>query len=189
VRSIFTGLGYLEVIPFTLTNERVLFTWMQRPPSPEALHVKYPISEEHTVIRTDILPLLLETLQGNRHRELPQRIFAIGDVVEGKETFQKLAAASIHPAADFTEAYALADALSRELGLSSATVESKDPAFLDGRRGDIVVDGKGFGSFGEVHPMVLSAFELEHPVAALELDLRALPVPRGTRGTPSPAGP
>jgi len=103
--------------------------------------------------------------------------------------FQKLAAASIHPAADFTEAYALADALSRELGLSSATVESKDPAFLDGRRGDMVVDGKGFGSFGEVHPMVLSAFELEHPVAALELDLRALPAPRGTRGTPSPAGP
>ncbi|HUK93164.1 MAG TPA: hypothetical protein VLU98_03920, partial [Methanomicrobiales archaeon] len=48
---------------------------------------------------------------------------------------------------------------------------------------------EGLGSFGEVHPMVLSAFELEHPVAALELDLRAVPVPRGTRGTPSPRGP
>ncbi|MGE5832574.1 MAG: phenylalanine--tRNA ligase subunit beta, partial [Methanomicrobiales archaeon] len=55
VRAIFTGLGYLEVIPFTLTNERVLFTRMQRTPNPSALRVKYPISEEHTVIRTDIL--------------------------------------------------------------------------------------------------------------------------------------
>jgi phenylalanyl-tRNA synthetase beta chain len=189
VRSIFTGMGYMEVIPFTLTNERVLYTWMQRPPAPSALRVKYPISEEHTVIRTDILPLLLETLQSNRHRELPQRIFAIGDVVEGRETYQKVAAASLHPAADFTEAYAAADALTRELGLSCTVAESKAPAFIDGRRGDLVMEGAGRGSFGEIHPAVLSAFELEHPVAALELDLRAVPGPRGQRGTPSPAGP
>ncbi|MDD1663519.1 MAG: phenylalanine--tRNA ligase subunit beta, partial [Methanomicrobiales archaeon] len=161
VRSVFTGMGYLEVIPFTLTNERVLFTRMQRSPSHEALHIKYPISEEHTVIRTDILPLLLETLQANRHRELPQRIFAIGDVVVGKETYQKVAAVSIHPAADFTEAYAATDALTRELGLSCAIRESKDPAFIDGRRGDLVMEGTGRGSFGEIHPDVLNAFELE----------------------------
>ncbi|HTY51600.1 MAG TPA: phenylalanine--tRNA ligase subunit beta [Methanomicrobiales archaeon] len=188
VRSIFTGLGYLEVIPFTLTNERVLYTWMQRPPSASALRVKYPISEEHTVIRTEILPLLLETLQGNRHRELPQRIFAIGDVVQGKETFQRVAAASIHPAADFSEAYALTDALVRELGLSCSVAESGDPAFTDGRRGDLLAGGKACGSFGEIHPAVLTAFGLEHPVAALELDLRAVPEPRARRGTPSPAG-
>jgi phenylalanyl-tRNA synthetase beta chain len=189
VRAIFTGMGYLEVIPFTLTNERVLFTRMQRPPRPSALRVKYPISEEHTVIRTDILPLLLETLQANRHRELPQRIFAIGDVVEGKETFQKVAAVSIHPSADFTEAYAGTDALVRELGLPVTVSESADPALIEGRRGDLLVDGMSLGSFGEIHPAVLSAFELEHPVAALELDLRAVPGPRGPRGTPSPAGP
>jgi phenylalanyl-tRNA synthetase beta chain len=189
VRSIFTGMGYLEVIPFTLTSERVLFTRMQRPPSPSALRVKYPISEEHTVIRTDILPLLLETLQANRHRELPQRIFAIGDVVEGKDTFQKVAAVSIHPAADFTEAYEATDALVRELGLSCTFQESADPAFIGGRRGDLAVEAVPRGSFGEIHPAVLNAFELEHPVAALELDLRAVPAPRGQRGTPSPAGP
>ena len=188
VRAIFTGMGYLEVIPFTLTNERVLFSNMQRPPRPTALHVKYPISEEHTVIRTDILPLLLETLQGNRHREIPQRIFAVGDVVEGKETFQKVAAISLHPGADFTEAYASTEALARELGLPVTVSESADPAFIEGRRGDLLVDGTGRGSFGEIHPAVLTAFTLEHPVAGLELDLRAVPGPRGPRGTPSPAG-
>ncbi|MDD1665943.1 MAG: phenylalanine--tRNA ligase subunit beta, partial [Methanomicrobiales archaeon] len=189
VRATFTGLGFLEVIPFTLTSERVLFTRMQRSPNPSAIRVKYPISEEHTVIRTDILPLLLETLQANRHRELPQRIFAIGDVVEGRETFQKAAAVSIHPAADFSEAYAAADALVRELGLPCTVEESGDRAFIEGRRGDLVAGGLRRGSFGEIHPSVLSAFELEHPVAALELDLRAVPGPRGPRGTPSPAGP
>jgi phenylalanyl-tRNA synthetase beta chain len=189
VRAIFTGMGYLEVIPFTLTNERVLFASMQRSPDPLALRVKYPISEEHTVIRTAILPLLLETLQANRPRELPQRIFAVGDVVEGIETYQRVAAVSIHPAADFSEAYAGTDALVRELGIPFTVGESEDPAFTDGRRGDLLVDGARRGTFGEIHPAVLNAFELEHPVAALELDLRAVPGPRGPRGTPSPAGP
>ena len=30
-REIFTGLGYLEVMPFTLTNEEILYKNMQRP--------------------------------------------------------------------------------------------------------------------------------------------------------------
>ncbi|MDD5419981.1 MAG: phenylalanine--tRNA ligase subunit beta, partial [Methanomicrobiaceae archaeon] len=184
VRSIFVGLGYLEMIPFTLTNERVLFERMQRPPSPSALRVLYPISEEQTVVRTDILPLLLEALQANKHRELPQRLFAAGDVVLGTGTYQKAAAVSIHPGADFSEAYACADALCRELGLTYRAAGSDDPAFLDGRRGACVVDERPVGVFGEVHPDVLLAFDLEHPVAALELDLRAVPGYPGQPDTP-----
>jgi len=184
VRSILTGLGYLEVMPFTLTSERVMFDAMQRPRSPSAIRLSRPISEEHTIVRTDILPLLLETLTMNRHRELPQRIFAVGDVQESMVTAQKVSAVSIHPSADFTEIYAVADALCRELDLVFAVEESADPAFIGGRRGDIVIRGKIWGSFGEIHPNVLNAFELEYPVAALTLDLRAVLECRGRPGTP-----
>jgi phenylalanyl-tRNA synthetase beta chain len=103
-------------------------------------------------------------------------------------TYQKAAAVSIHPAADFSEAYAAADVLCRELSLSYTVTESADPAFLDGRRGDIVVDGRRVGVFGEVHPAVLRAFDLEHPVAALALDLTAVPGYPVPPGTPSPGG-
>ena len=174
-RTILSGLGYLEMMPFTLTNERVLSDYLRRPRSPHVLHLMHPISEEYTVVRTDILPLLLEMLQVNRHRELPQRIFATGDVVADLQTSQQLAAAGTHPAADFSEAYAHADAVLRELGVRYTVEESKDDAFIDGRRADIIVKGKKVGVFGEIHPAVLAAFELEHPVAAFELDLRAVP--------------
>jgi phenylalanyl-tRNA synthetase beta chain len=184
VRSVMTGLGYLEVIPFTLTNERVLYANMQREPSPGTLRVLHPISEEQTVVRTDLLPLVMEMLQANKHRELPQRLYATGDVVVDCVTSQKVAAASIHPAADFSEAYAAADVLCRELSLSYTVRESADPAFLDGRRGDIIVDGKIVGVFGEIHPAVLNAFELEHPVAAFALDLTAVPGYPVLPGTP-----
>ncbi|MDK2973654.1 MAG: phenylalanyl-tRNA synthetase beta chain [Methanofollis sp.] len=175
VRTIFTGLGYLEVLPFTLTSGKVLYERMGRPPSPDVLPVAKPITEDQSVVRTHILPLLMETLEINRHRELPQRIFAAGDVIRGETTMQTVAAVSIHAAADFSEAYAAMDALCRELGLSPGFAESADPAFIDGRRGDVVVNGTIVGVFGEIHPEVLAAFSLEHPVAALELDLTAVP--------------
>ncbi len=186
VRTIMIGLGYLEVMPFTLTNERILFERMRREQPAGALWLLHPISEEQTLVRTEILPLLMETLQLNKHRELPQRLFAAGDVVSDLITYQTAAAVSIHPGADFSEAYAAADALCRELGIDYSVTESEDPAFIDGRRGDIVVGGKKVGVFGEIHPGVLNAFELEHPVAALELDIRAVPGYPGQPGAPSP---
>ena len=91
VRSILTGLGYLEMMPFTLTNERVMYDMMQRQRSTNALAVMLPISEDHTVVRTCILPLLMEMLQVNKHRELPQKMFSTGDIVQGIKTFQSIA--------------------------------------------------------------------------------------------------
>jgi phenylalanyl-tRNA synthetase beta chain len=174
VRSILSGLGYLEMMPFTLTSERVLFENMQRQSDPRTLRVMHPISEEQTLLRSAILPLLMETLQLNVHRELPQRLFTVGDVISEARTHQTVAAASMHPDADFSEIYAAADVLCRELGLDIRVSESKDPAFIPGRRGEIIAKEKQVGVFGEIHPRVLIAFDLEQPVAALELDLRAV---------------
>ena len=174
-RSAFCGLGYLEVMPFTLTSEDVEYTRMRRQERASALHVMHPITIENTVERTDLVPLLLEFLAMNRHRELPQRIFTIGDVVENCATYQRASGVSTHPSADFSEAYATADALLRELSIVYTVKESNDPAFIEGRRADILVNGKTIGVFGEIHPEVLTAFTLEHSVAAFELDLRAVP--------------
>jgi len=174
-RGAFCGLGYLEVLPFTLTNEDVLYKKMQREKKKGVLHVMHPISIENTVVRTDLLPLLLEFLTLNRHRELPQRLFTVGDVVDSCLTYQRAAGVSMHPDADFSEAYASADAVLHELSIDYTVKESADPAFIEGRRADIIVAGKTVGVFGEIHPAVLNAFELEHSVAAFEFDLRAVP--------------
>jgi phenylalanyl-tRNA synthetase beta chain len=174
-RETFCGLGYLEVMPFTLTNEDVLYKRMQRPATTGVLHVMHPISIENTVVRTELLPLLIEFLTLNRHRELPQRLFTVGDVVLDCRTHEQAAGVSTHPDADFSEAYASADAVLHELSIDYTVKESKDPAFIDGRCGDIIVAGKKMGVFGEIHPAVLTAFELEHSVAAFEFDLRAVP--------------
>ena len=171
VREILVGLGYFEAMPFTLTNERVQFDSMRRKKAEGITHILYPISEDHTIVRPAILPNLLEILSINKHRELPQRIFEVGEVVLDCRTQQKFGAVAIHPQANFTEVQAAVDAVMRERRMGYEVVQSNDPAFLEGRRADIMHNGVKVGVFGEIHPEVISNFGLEHPIIGFEMGL------------------
>lgn len=170
LRYIMVGLGYSQVMPFTLTNERIHYDWMRRPRS-EAAYVTHPISEEHTLVRITILPNLLEILSLNKHRELPQRIFAAGEVVVNGSNEEHLAGAAIHSQANFTEILSIVDSVLRELGIVYKVEASEDPAFIEGRRAALIVEDKNIGVFGEIHPEVIVNFGLEHPIVAFEIKL------------------
>lgn len=172
LREIMVGLGYFEVMPFTLTSDRVQFEMMRREKAEGITHIKYPISEDHTIVRPTILPNLMEILSINTHRELPQRIFEAGEVVLNCKTGQRLGAVAIHPQANFTEIQAVVDAVLRERRMEYEVAESDDPAFIEGRRADIVIKDKKVGILGEIHPEVISNFGLEHPIIGFEMELK-----------------
>ncbi|WP_292463936.1 phenylalanine--tRNA ligase subunit beta [Methanolobus sp.] len=171
VREIMTGLGYSQVMPFTLTSEKINFDWMCRERTSDVTCVLHPISEEQTMVRTTILPNLLEILSMNQHRELPQRVFEAGDVVINNKNGLHLAAVSIHAQANFTEVRELVDAFMRERVTSYEVSESEDPAFMEGRRADILVNGRKVGVMGELYPQVIVNFGLGQPVVGFEIDL------------------
>ena len=169
ILQIMPGLGYNQVMPFTLTSEKVHYNNMLRSPNQKATHLKHPISEDQTMVRTTILPNLMEILSLNQHRELPQRIFEVGDVVVDGITTQHLAAVSIHPASNFTEIRGVVDAVMRERGIEYSITGTDDPAFLKGRRAALIVDGNEIGTLGEIHPDVLTNFGLQQPTVGFEL--------------------
>jgi len=183
VREIMTGLGYFEVLTFTLTSERKQFELMQREKtevakrlghtiSPFVIELASPISSEQTMLRCSILPNLLDILSFNTHRDLPQRIFEVGPVVFSLKESYGLAGVSAHANANFAEVKSVVDAVLNELGLEdAAVVESQDGAFLEGRRADIVLEHKLIGVFGELHPEVLTNFGLSYPVVGFEIGI------------------
>ncbi len=174
VKDIMVGLGFLEVITFTLTSEKVQYDYMRRKrPEPWKHYVPlmHPLTEEHTIVRTDILPKLLEVLSRNKHHPMPQKIFEVGDVVVGMKNRLRLAACITHSKANFAEIRSVVQAVMKELDLKWDVKESEDPAFIEGRRADIIVNGRKVGVFGEIHPEVLERFELVNPVVAFEIDL------------------
>ena len=173
VREIMIGLGFLEVITFTLTNEKVMFEFMRRKGEPwrDYVPLMHPLTTEHTIVRTDLLPKLLELLSYNKHYEMPQKVFEVGDVVVNCMNRLRVAGCVTHSRANFAEIRSYVQALMRELNLSWEARPSTDEAFIDGRRADIVIDGKKVGVFGEIHPEVLERFDINTPVAAFEIDL------------------
>jgi len=178
VRQIMIGLGFMEVMNFILTNERVHYL-MMRLKSGKAVRLANPVSAEYSICREWLLPGLMKNLSENKHESYPQRLFEVSDVIKvdlraetkGRRRLH-LAAVSAHANANYTEIRSILDALLTNLGLNDWIVkEAKHPSFLEGRTAKIYIKGKYLGVLGEVHPEVLENFELENPVVALELDI------------------
>lgn len=173
VREIMTGLGYFEVLTFTLTSERKQFELMRRRGrEADKVTVASPISLEHTMLRCSILPNLLEILAINTHRDFPQRIFEVGQIIVKQKEKYMLAAVSTHAYANFAEVKSVVDAVLKEMGMTDINVvDSEDSAFLEGRRADITSGNQIIGVFGEIHPEVILNFGLAHPVVGFEMDI------------------
>lgn len=175
-RKTLTGLGFMEVMPYLLTSPEMNFHKMNV--EGEAATVENPVSKEYSILRTWLLPGLMETLKVNKSHKLPQKVFEVGDVVildeeseNGARNVIRAAAAVIGEDIDFTYARSVAEALLREFRLEWKVEPFEHPSFLDERTAKFIVEDETRGFVGEIHPDVLLNFELEHPAAAFEVDL------------------
>jgi len=171
VRRIMIGLGYLEVVTLSLSNPREQYQSMNLEEDPGAVRVRRPVSEEHVLVRTSLLPSLLLILKKNKHRDLPQRIFEVGDVVRGLRNRTLFSAVSTHSKASFTEMKSVVQSVVRALGFDPEVDQKDHPSFIEGRCASVSISGRPVGVFGEISPRTIEAFELRYPVAAFELDL------------------
>ena len=149
---------------------------------PEEPHVQVarPITIDRTVIRTSLINSLMEFLEDNKHEDLPQKIFEIGDVLYIDETKEnktvaskKLAALVCHSTANFTEIKSSVTSVLSNLGYSMEITDSENKTFIEGRAADVTGEaqkGTVKGFFGEVSPEVITNFTLEYPVIAFEIE-------------------
>jgi len=173
VRQIMVGHGYYEVTTLTLSSKREQFEGLRLPPG-EVVEILNPITEDHDCLRTSLLPSLLAVLRKSKHRDLPQRMFEVGDVVIDTKRRKHLAAVSVHSKASFTEMKSLAEGLMHDLAAEFVIEPCDLPTYIEGRGAYLVVSGDRVGHFGELHPEVIKAAELGYPVASLQLDLQRI---------------
>jgi phenylalanyl-tRNA synthetase beta chain len=177
VREIMVGLGYQEVLTFTLSNPETLFEKMNIPRE-KVVELANPKVSSMTCLRNWLLPNLMEFLSRNTHVEYPQRIFEVGYCVVHDEKqinktrdIEKLACVTIHSSACFSEAKSVIDALFNNLELEYDLEETSSGSFIEGRVGKIIIEREEVGLIGEIHPEVLQNWNLENPAAAFEIDL------------------
>ena len=179
IREVMVGLGFQEVMSLMLTNEEAHYEKMNQPEE-EHVQVARPITIDRTMIRTSLINSLMEFLEDNKHEDLPQKIFEIGDVLYLDDTKEnktrsskKLAALICHSTANFTEIKSVISSVLTNLGYSMEISDSENKTFIEGRVADVTGESKKGtikGFFGEVSPEVISNFTLEYPVIAFEIE-------------------
>ena len=165
------GLGFNEVTTFTISNEKDEFINLGLTIE-DHVKIANPIGEEYSNLRVTLLSSLLKLLKENRHHSLPQMIFELGFVVDkNAKNKRNLAALKIDAKASFTECKSYVEAILREID-TQYTIDNYDhPAFIQGRCATVTIDNNHSGYFGEIHPEIITKYELGHPIIALELYL------------------
>ena len=180
LRDILVGLGFMEVMTLTLINDRDEFE-ISKLPVMENVRVLNPATEDVTCLRSNLMPSLVNILRHNKHRDLPQKIFEIGNVVRDDRTQPHVCAMYTASKVSFTEIKSITESVLREMGCEYELKATDIKTFIDGRGAEIYYKGNPIGMFGEMAIEVVTGYEITHPIAFMELDLE--PIIEDHKGT------
>ncbi len=150
-----------------------------------------PLSEEQSVMRTLLLPGLLENVSKNMARRnqnlnffemgavyypsddrLPDEKLKLGAIVAGRVDLNWL---KNQVPMDFFYLKGIVEILLQELGIKDCIFERHLlPGYHPGRTASINCQGREIGIIGEVHPLVLENFDISDKACAFELDVKTM---------------
>lgn len=193
IRQRLIAAGLSEVITFSFMSPRSLGHLRLAGDDPwlQAIPIQNPLSEEQSLLRTNVVTGLIEVVGRNLRRQNDTvRIFEIGAVYRPKElplTSQPREVPTLGIAltgeaprtgwgdsvreVDFYDVKGLVEAVMAELGLDARLERSAHPSLHPGRAADVWVDDRLVGRMGELHPDVLEAFDIPQRVYVAELSL------------------
>ncbi|QGT99715.1 Phenylalanyl-tRNA synthetase beta chain [Candidatus Syntrophocurvum alkaliphilum] len=182
-----------EVINYSFISPKY-FDMINEPeesPLREVVTIANPLSEEQSVMRTILLPGLLDTVSRNLARKNTNlALFEIGSVFikstdklpDEKPTVAAIVAGSLDnnwlnrkTEMDFYYLKGIVEEVFLQLGIKDYSFEEfKGNAYHPGRSALIKVNNQDLGIIGEVHPLVLENFNIKPRACAFELDLDLL---------------
>ncbi len=178
ISEMLSGLNFLEISNYHLTNKTNQFTRMGIPEKQEKGFVEVEASKtEYNILRKDLSHYALKILSENVDSEYPQRVFEIGKVFDSNLQEDEKLSIAIAPG-NFTELKQIFEYLARMLGIESKLKleESEDnpPWLINGRTAKIIINNSTAGFMGEIHPRILKNWKIKMPVALLEINLKEI---------------
>lgn len=190
----FMGFGYSESCntSFLSLSQADPFTpTLGSSPDAKAIPVANPLSQEQAVLRTSLIPGLIENALLNfRHQNSSVQLFELGKVFfqnqEGRHESKRLAliaAGEIHAPhwrrkkskADYYDLSGILDALFRSLRITQyQQAPFRTDAFHPKRCTALMQGSRVLGWFGEIHPDLAQKLGTEEPLVVAELDIQAL---------------
>jgi phenylalanyl-tRNA synthetase beta chain len=188
VQQALCAAGYTEAINYSFTSGQLLDRFSM---ATHVLPLANALSSDLEVMRTALLPGLMETLSSNLRRQQDRaRFFETGTVFaqngELKESFHVAAVACGSAVPEQwgqsrrdTDFYDIKGDLEQVLALrgEKGEVEFRNadlPWLHPGQAAEVAIDGVDVGWVGAVHPSILKQMEVKGQVMAFELDINIL---------------
>ncbi len=172
IKLIMVGLGFLEIKSLTLSSFETQYDKMNVERE-EKIIVENPVSEATETLRSWLIPSLMEILQKNKHRDLPQKIFEAG-YVRSDSLERHLAFLYEDSKVGFTDGKSIVERILQDLNVKYEITEEEHGSFIPGRCAAILIHGEKIGFFGEIHPKVIENFELGYPIVGGEINLEKI---------------
>jgi phenylalanyl-tRNA synthetase beta chain len=196
LKNLLVGEGFNEVINFSFASHADL-SKLNLPESDRravAVALLNPLVDEHAVMRTTLLPALLQTTARNFSlRNFNLRLFEMRRVY-WITPGQDLPSEPLHVAGilsglrfpegwnqakdllDFFDAKGVVESIAELFKLPTLTFVQGgvEPFYHPGKSAAVLCNGELLGTIGEIHPDVQEAFELERQVYYFELDFAKL---------------
>ena len=186
--------GWQEILTFSFVASDMERLLNGDAPKVPPVRVHNPIAAQYDVMRTSLLPGLLETLKSNLNRkETYLRLFEVGriflsatpDVAAQPYRLGGLAYGDVVPEqwgdsarpVDFFDVKGALEALVAPRQLTTAAfadAAALPPALHPRRAARVLLDGAPIGWLGELHPQLVLHLELPQTPVVFELDLAAL---------------
>nr|HDN00834.1 phenylalanine--tRNA ligase subunit beta [Deltaproteobacteria bacterium] len=198
IRSILTSQGMTEVISYSFMSpaEIKVLGLDKNDPRMRMLNVQNPLNDDQSVMRTSIIPSLMETVARNQsRRNMDLGLFEIGTVFYAREAgelpFEEQEIVGLYTGARYPESWSwpseqvdlfdlkgVLQGLFQALGISGWKTLLKNadvPFYLQGTSASIVCkENQVLGSFGQIDPDVLEFWDIDGPVFIFELSFTAL---------------
>ena len=173
--KIMTGMGYTQALNSSLIGRKA--SGMCN--SDDSIAVANPKSQNHVILRQNLLPGLMMCLSANVHEPYPHRLYETGTVFfkDGNGTIRekmRLCMVMAHRSASFSEAKSALQSLLHALGQERIRTPPHDTLpFRAGHSAEIYSKDVNIGMIGEITDEVCAAFRIRKDitVVAFEIDV------------------
>ncbi|WP_062199086.1 phenylalanine--tRNA ligase subunit beta [Massilibacterium senegalense] len=195
VRRYLEGCGLYQAITYSLSSEKKVRDWQEESSPYEPVRLSMPMSEEHSTLRINLVPHLLDVVKYNVNRQMENvAIFEMGSVFLTKEKElteqpkeqERLAGVLTglyevnlwqreKKAVDFYVVKGIVEGLFDQLGVLPriSFVQGQRVGMHPGRTAKVLLDGEKIGFVGAIHPNRAKELDVKEAYV-FELNLETL---------------